>query len=233
MCIREFLNISGHLSLGLAILFSLAPVFGLAQHNKNGHQHDQGSESSVEHWLPRLEGEERDSWQRPEEVVELLAISPGMVVADIGAGTGYFLGILAAAVGPEGQVLGLDVDDELVTYMQQRVVGEGWKNVESKKVAFDDPDLTPESVDRILIVNTWHHIGQREAYSGKLAAALANDGRVVIIDFTKDSPHGPPVDHRLSAAEVQSELEAAGFETEVVVEGLPHQYVVVARNPSS
>jgi cyclopropane fatty-acyl-phospholipid synthase-like methyltransferase len=216
-----------------ALLIGLVIVvpFGIswAEHHESGYHHDHGSEGSVEHWQPRLEGEGRDSWQKPDELVGLLEISPGMVVADLGAGTGYFLSPLAAAVGPEGQVLALDVDQELVEHMAQRCSDNGLTNVSARVVAFDDPGLDSDSVDRVLIVNTWHHIGGREAYARKLAAALTTNGRVYVVDFTDESPHGPPRDHRLSAAEVRAELEAGGLATEVIDEDLPYQYVVVGR----
>ena len=183
----------------------------------------------MEHWLPRLEGEDRDSWQRPDQLADLLEISPGMEVADLGAGTGYFLSALSAAVGQEGRVLALDVDQELVDYMAQRCRNDGLANVDARLVAFDDPGLDVGSVDRVLIVDTWHHISGREAYAVKLAMALAAGGRVYVVDFTDESPYGPSRAHRLSAVEVQAELEAAGFETEVADEALPYQYVVVGR----
>jgi len=214
--------------LALALLALMPPTLSRAQQHGSEHDHDHGSVGSVEHWQPRLEGEGRDGWQKPDELVDLLQISPGMAVADLGAGTGYFLSVLSTAAGPGGRVLALDVDQELVDYMAERCREEGLANVQARVVPFDDPGLEAASVDRVLIVNTWHHIDSREQYAGKLAAALAAGGRLYIVDFTDDSPYGPPRSHRLSAAEVQAELEAGGLSTEVIDEDLPYQYVVVA-----
>jgi SAM-dependent methyltransferase len=215
--------------LVLAMVTLAQPTVSWTQHSGAEHGHNHDSEGSVERWLPHLEADSRDRWQRPDELIGLLEISPGMVVADLGAGTGYFLPGLSAAVGPEGRVLALDVDRELVEHMVERSRDQGLANVEARVVPFDDPGLDPGSVDRVLIVNTWHHIDGRRAYAGKLAAALADGGRMYVVDFTEESPHGPPNNHRLSAAEVQAELEAGGLTAQVIDEDLPHQYVVVAR----
>ena len=211
-----------------------------------GHQPDQDARHGEHHhgmphrfedpikWEKIFEDPERDVWQRPDEVVTHMAIEPGMTVADIGAGTGYLLERLARAAGPEGRVLALDVEASLVEHMKARVEsgGEAWKTVEARKVPFDDPQLAAESTHRIVILDTWHHIGDREVYAGKLREALAPDGRVFIVDFTLDSPHGPPAKHRLVAEQVIAELEAGGLKAGVVEESLPNQYIVVGHKPS-
>lgn len=182
----------------------------------------------AEKWAKHFDDPERDAWQKPVEVVKLMDIAPGTTVADVGAGTGYFLGYLSEAVGPKGKVLGLDLEPDMVEYMTQRAKKEGWKNVEAAEVAADDPGLEPGSTDRVLIVDTWHHIGDRKAYAAKLAAGLSAEGAIYVVDFTKDSPEGPPAAHRLSAEVVIAELESAGLEAEVLEESLPNQYVVRA-----
>ncbi len=151
-----------------------------------------------------------------------------MVVADVGAGTGYFLPHLSPAVGESGRVLALDVEPGMVAHMSQRIAQAAMGNAEARRVAPDDPGLAAGSADRILIVDTWHHIDDREAYGARLRQALRPGGRVVVVDFTPDSPHGPPPAMRIPAEQVQRELEAAGFEARIVEESLPYQYVVQA-----
>jgi len=223
---------------GLLFLF---PTILMAQHDHHQHEshghegHHHGEEgvhhdfSDVDKWLERFEGPDRDEYQKPAYLVELLAIEPGMTVVDLGAGTGYFLPHLSKAVGPEGKALGLDVEPNLVTFMQERIANEGWANCEARKIPYDDPQLPPGSVDRLLIVNTWHHIDHRGAYAAKLKAALAPGGEVWVVDFTKESPNGPAVEHRLTAEQVIEELGAGGLKGAVREEELPWQYVVVAR----
>jgi predicted methyltransferase len=154
-----------------------------------------------------------------------------MTAVDLGAGTGYFLGYLAKAVGPRGRVLALDVDAGLVSAMPTRLEQEGLDNVQPGLVTPDDPGLTLRSVDRILIVNTWHHISTRVSYAKKLFAALRPGGLLLIVDFTMDSPEGPPAQKRLTSDTVMRELEAGGFAVEVTEESLPYQYVVAGRVP--
>ena len=138
---------------------------------------------------------------------------------------------LSQAVGDGGTVLALDVEDNMVRHLTQRAQRDGYRNVTARKVASDDPGLAPGSVDRILIVNTWHHIGGRVPYTEKLAAALRPGGTVTVVDYTMNAPRGPPPKHRLPQATVVAELEAGGLEARVVEEDLPLQYIVVGARP--
>jgi SAM-dependent methyltransferase len=186
----------------------------------------------AEAWAKRFEGPRRDGWQKPNHVVRLLELSEGMTVADIGAGTGYFMPHLSPVVGASGKVLCLDIEESMVDYMQRRADEQGYANVEVRMVAGDDPGLAAESVDRILIVDTWHHIPERKAYSARLAAALAPGGAVYVVDFELDDPYGPPRDHRVSPQRVVEELEAGGLTAEISnTEELDHQYVIIGRRP--
>jgi len=208
-----------------------------AHHGDHSHHHGDGYQmdfSEVERFARHFDDPKRDAWQRPAEVVALMQLGPGQTVADIGAGTGYFLPHLARAVGQKGRVFALDVEPNMVEYMRRRIrelgVSQlGAAHVEAAVVPPDDPKLAPASVDRILIVNTWHHIGQRSAYAGKLARALKRGGSVWVVDFTRESDIGPPADHRISAEDVLAEFARAGFEAAIVSdETLPKQYVVRA-----
>lgn len=201
-----------------------------AVQDRPGHHH---GFSEVERWAKEFEAPERAAWQKPAEVVTLAGVAAGMTVADLGAGTGYFLPYLSPAVGPTGKVLALDVEPQMVDFLWGRVENEGLSNVEPRVVAADDPGLAPASVDRILIVDTWHHIDARVTYTGKLAAALEPGGAVVVVDFTKEAPHGPPPAHRLTAEEVVAELAAGGLAARILDEDLPYQYVVVGSRPEA
>ncbi|WP_437518133.1 class I SAM-dependent methyltransferase [Sorangium sp. So ce1099] len=183
----------------------------------------------AEEWVARFEGPERDAWQKPASVVAAMRIAPGMRVADLGAGTGYFLPHLSRAVGPAGAVVGLDIEPDMVRYMAERATRERLANVTARQVRPDDPGLEPGSVDRILVVDTWHHIPDRPAYAAKLRAALRPDGAVVVVDFTDAARHGPPKEHRIPAETVAAELRAGGLSPQIVAEDLPEQYIVVGK----
>jgi hypothetical protein len=119
----------------------------------------------------------------------------------------------------------------MVRYLHERARRENLTNVRPGLVSPDDPRLPPAGVDRILIVDTWHHIASREAYSARLRTALQPGGRVLVVDFKLDSPRGPPAHHRLSPDQVARELAAGGLAAEIVDSPLPDQYMVVGTRP--
>lgn len=182
----------------------------------------------ADEWVPMFDDPKRDAWQQPDKVVAALALLPGMTVADIGAGTGYFEKRLSAAVGSTGAVIAIDIEQDMVRYLRERAQREGTPNVEGRLGAADDPKLAPASVDRILIVDTWHHIGERVAYAKKLVAALKPGGALHVVDFTLETERGPPKQLRLPPAQVIAELTEAGLTASVIDVGLPDQYVIKA-----
>lgn len=183
----------------------------------------------AEDWAKDFDDPARDAWQKPAEVTALLALQPGMTVADVGAGTGYFLSYLSKGVAATGHVLALDIEPDMVRYMTDRAAKQGLANVTARVCQGDDPGLPDASVDRILIVDTWHHIPGRGAYSKRLAAALKPGGFVAIVDFTAEASHGPPKEHRLDPALVMRELGEGGLSASLAPETLPDQYVVIGR----
>ena len=185
----------------------------------------------AEDWARLFDDPSRAAWQKPDEVVTLLALSPGMTVVDIGAGTGYFLARLSAAVGEKGRVIGTDIEPDMVRYMKERAAREKLGNVTAVLAPADDVGVAAASADRVLVVDVWHHVHQREQYAARLARALRPGGAVAIVDFTLESRRGPPRDHRLAPETVMAELRAAGFTAELASETLPDQYVVIGRRP--
>lgn len=201
------------------------------RHTHPGHGHQAGHHHSfadVERFARMFDDPARDEWQRPADVVAMLELSAGMTVADLGAGTGYFMPHLAAAVGDGGRVLALDTEPNMVAHMQTRAEEAGLAQIEAREVSPDDAGLEPGSVDRILVVDTWHHIAERPAYAARLAEALRPGGFVLVVDFTLDAPEGPPAAMRLPPETVVEELNGA-LDAELLEEELPRQYVVRAR----
>ena len=212
----------------LALAATLAPVAWGQEHHE--HPRSQGMHhdfSDVERYTRMFDAADRIEWQRPEELLTALEVGAGMTVADVGAGTGFFLPYLAAAVGPSGRVVALDVEPRMVEFMQQRIAEQSLEAVTASIIEPDDPGLEAGSVDRILIVNVWHHIDDRGAYAVRLHEALSADGTVAVVDYDADAPHGPPKKHRLAPEQVKAELEAGGLRVRILEEALPHQYVVV------
>ncbi len=182
-------------------------------------------------WAKEFDDPARDTWQMPERVVSAMQVAAGMTVADVGAGTGYFEPHLSRAVGAGGKVLALDLEPEMVSHLHERAAREHLENVESRLVSADDPGLAVATVDRILIVDTWHHVANRVAYATRLASALTAGGEVVVVDFRRDAHRGPPPEHRVAPDEVARDLTAAGLTARILEVGLPEQYVVVASRP--
>lgn len=206
---------------------------GATAKHAEGHGRHHGFEDPEKH-AEEWNAEERDTWQKPEEVIELMGVDAGDTVVDLGTGTGYFLPHLSRAVGPDGRVLALDVSEKMLEYVDSDMRPElPHDNLETRLVERDDPGLDPESADHILMVNTWHHVKDRVTYAEKLHAGLEPGGSFVDVDYTMETDRGPPKKIRLTPDEVVEELESAGFEAEVLDESLPEQYIVVGTKPDS
>jgi SAM-dependent methyltransferase len=150
-----------------------------------------------------------------------------MRVADIGSATGYFTVRLARAV-PRGKVWGIDIEPEMIRYLNARARREGLANLQSRLGQPHDPAL-PEAVDLIFICNTYHHIGDRPAYFRRLRDKLRPGGRLAIVDFKMGAiPVGPPERHRISPAKLDRELRRAGYRRlRLDRRALPYQYVAI------
>lgn len=178
-------------------------------------------------WAAEFENPERDAWQRPDALIADLALPPDARVADLGAGTGYFAARLARAV-PQGRVWGVDVEPSMVRWLNDRARREGLANLYSTLATPDDA-LLPEAVDLVLVVDTYHHIDDRTAYFGRLRASLRPGARLVVVDYRRDSPIGPPAAARVPPDEVRRDLESAGYTFDRAIESLPRQYVLIFR----
>jgi len=171
---------------------------------------------------------ERDAWQKPDQVLTALNLKRGDVVADVGAGTGYFT-IRLARHASTPKVYASDIEPEMVEYLRQRAEKEGLRNVTAVRASSTSPNL-PEPVDCVLIVNTYHHIAQREEYFRQLAKSLKPGGRIAIIDFKKGAPGGPPDEFRFTPEEITAELARAGFELLAQPDFLPRQTFLILRH---
>src|SRR5688572_582088 len=158
----------------LLVLPLLAAISAAAQ-TPHTHQH---RFSDAEKWAHVFDDPERDAWQKPHQVIRALALKPDAVVADIGAGTGYFAARLANML-PKGTVYAVDVEPDMVKYLGERAKREGLANL--KALAGTPRDArVPEKADVILLVDVYHHIEDRERYFRNLAASLKPGGRLAV-----------------------------------------------------
>jgi len=180
-------------------------------------------------YLAMLEREEREEFQKPDQVMETLAFKPGERVADVGAGSGYFTVRVARAVGPEGKVLATDIRQEMLDFLENRLEEEKISNVELKLTEKDDPMLPAGGLDTILLVDVWHYIRDPE-FAKKLKAGLAPGGRLVVIDYRpkpfEERPWGPPPVQQTPREEVDEHMAQAGLKPARSHDYLPEQYFV-------
>jgi SAM-dependent methyltransferase len=178
---------------------------------------------NAEQWAKVFDDPKRDTWQQPERVIAALELGAAMTVADVGAGTGYFSVKIAPHVK---EVIATDVEHDMVRYIEDRATREGIKNIRARHTPADDPLIA--KVDRVLVVDVWHHLGDRKAYAKKLAAALNPGGFVAVVDFKLDATMGPPKQHRLPPEAIIADLADAGLEAKLALE-LTEQYLIIAR----
>ena len=193
------------------------------------HHHHAGMPHRFEHadqWAPVFDDPARDAWQHPDDVIAALALAPEMAVADVGAGTGYFTVRLARAV-PGGHVIATDLEPDMVRYLGERAQRAQLANVRAVLATADDPRLEAATLDRILVVDVWHHIADRPHYAAGLARALRPGGQIAIVDFTQEASHGPPREMRLQPEAIVADLRGAGLDAAVAPTRLPDQYIVV------
>jgi arsenite methyltransferase len=198
------------------VLLLLATAAALGQ---SEHQHH--PPQSSDEYARVLNDPARDAWQKPHDVVMALALRPDEVIADIGAGTGYFSRRFARHAG---KVYAVDIDAKLLAIADEGAPA----NQIIVKADPDDPKLADASVDTLFFCDVWHHIEGRPAYLKKLDRALKPGGRIVMIDFhRRPAPVGPPLEMKISAEELIGELSAAGFRKTEEFDILPHQYFLI------
>lgn len=161
----------------------------------------------------KLEDPERRRWLPPEELVRRLELRPGMAVADIGAGTGYFALPIAEAL-EGGAVYAVDLQPEMLERLRAKLEGtapaETVRPVQGDAAASNLPD---GSVDRVLMANLWHELDDHPAALREAARLLRPGGRLVILDWGTDHtpPPGPPADHRIPVEVTRQSVESAGW----------------------
>lgn len=233
--------------MAVVALAWLCLAWGCASESGNGNL------SSENHYLPNgqmllttesdsafealedLDHGDRENWQKPQMVISRLGDLSDKVVADIGAGTGYFTMPLARKAR---KVIAIDIEQTFLDYINRRLSHSSDRNnlnVETRLVKPEDPMLEPGEADLVLIVNTYGYISQRVDYFSKVRRGLKPAGKLVVIDFKKEPlPVGPPTETKLSSSQVSAELDSAGFRTVTVdFNSLEYQYTLTAekRNP--
>ena len=179
-------------------------------------------------YLGQLEGPDRDAWQRPDQIMDALQIGENSVVADLGAGGGWFTVRLARrAIGPNGKVYAEDIQPQMIESIQRRSIREGLRNVQTVLGTAVDPKLPAGSLDAVLIVDTYHEMEQPVALLRNVAKALKPGGVIGIVNFKKDGGGpGPDMEERVDAEKVIADARAAGLELRKRENFLRYQYLL-------
>jgi len=212
----------------LMLLLTAVPV--PAQHG--GHDRGpHGNPRDLKAYLEMLDDPARDKDQKPVQVIEALGLRPGMAVADLGSGSGYFTRRFVEAVTDTGKVYAVDVEPEMLDYVKESLVHMHIPYTAEFVLARpDNPKLPLESLDLIFICNTYHHLENRPTYFENLKSTFKPDGRIAIVDFYHDERSGKlgfSKDHLVPRETVLEEMSKAGYKLVREHDFLPRQYFLV------
>ncbi len=211
---------------GLAAVWCFSLLYGIPAQAQQGHQHDRMP--NVMEYLDRLDRPERDHEQKPVQVVDALGLKPGMHVADLGAGSGYFTRRFVEAVTETGMVYAIDVESDALKYVEESLVHLHRPYTAQFILARqDEPKLPVESVDLIFVCNTYHHLEDRTTYFRNVGSALKPGGRIAIVDYYHDDRSGElgfPKRHLVPREKVVEEMTDAGYRQMTEHTFLPKQY---------
>ena len=175
-----------------------------------------------------LERPERDCLEQPDKVLETIGIPSGSTVADIGAGTGYYSLRLAKKVGPHGRVLATDIQPEMLSRLQANMKKAGLTNIETILTTPTEAKLPAGQLDLALMVDVYHELSYPEETMTQVRRALKPDGRLVLIEYRGEDPTVPiKPEHKMTLAQVRTEIEPMGFRLQQVFDFLPRQHLIV------
>jgi SAM-dependent methyltransferase len=176
-------------------------------------------------WLDR---DERQREENTELSLRLLEVQRGSVVADIGAGSGYYSTRLARLVGPEGRVYSNDIQQAMLDIIRGRIERERIPNIELVLGTTTDPRLPRAAVDLAIMVDVYHEFSQPQVMLRRIRESLKPDGRLVLLEYRGEDPRVPILPaHKMTVAQAKTEVETEGFRLAEVKEDLPWQHVLV------
>ena len=178
-------------------------------------------------WLDR---NERDMEEKPEVGLDSLGLKPGMVVADVGAGSGYMSLRMAARVGPTGKVYAEDVQPEMLQRVRANAQKAKLANIQTVQGSFTDPMLPKGQMDMVLLVDVYHEFSEPQKMLDRIRESLKPDGRLVLLEYRKEDPKVPiRAEHKMTVEEVRAEIEPEGYKLDKVLEILPRQHILIFR----
>lgn len=177
---------------------------------------------------PWLERSEREREEAPEKALDAIGITPGMKIADIGAGTGYFSRRMAKRAEPGGKVFAVDIQPRMLDALRRNAERERITNIETVLGREDDPLLPARSLDLVLMVDVYHELARPQGMLRRLREALKPDGRMVLLEYRREDPEVPiKLDHKMTIQQAKAEVEAEGFTLREVISALPRQHILI------
>ncbi len=178
-------------------------------------------------WLVRPE---RIAEEAPDKALDAIGLKKGDVVADIGAGVGYFSWRMAERVGATGKVYANDIQPGMIEQLKKNVAARGLANVEPVLGTEVDPKLPPAAIDMALLVDVYHEFSQPQKMLAKIRKSLKPAGRLILLEYRKEDPSVPiRLVHKMTVQEVRKEIEPEGFRFETSIETLPRQHLLIFR----
>jgi len=213
--------------LAAALLLLLQAALGQSAHPTTGREIAPVMGYGGADWLVRPE---REAEEAPAAALDAIALKKGDVVADIGAGVGYFTWRMAERVGPEGKVYANDIQPRMLEQLKKNIAARGLTNVVPVLGAEDDPKLPAGQLDLELLVDVYHEFSQPRKMLARLREALKPTGRLVLLEYRKEDPAVPiKLQHKMTVQEVRAEIEPEGFRFETSLETLPRQHILIFR----
>ncbi len=177
-----------------------------------------------------LERDEREIEEQPEEALDAIGIRPGMTIADVGAGVGYFTLRLARRLSGSGKVYANEIQPGMIEKLRKNLEKENIENVETVLGTETDPKLPAGKIDLVLLVDVYHEFSQPQKMLGKIRESLTSAGRLVLLEYRKEDPTVPiRLEHKMSVEEVKREIEPEGFRLAEVLTSLPRQHILIFR----
>ncbi len=176
-------------------------------------------------WLVRAE---RETEEAPDAALDAIGIAQGSTVADIGAGAGYMTWRMAERVGPKGKVYANDIEPKMIELLRQNMRQRKLANYEAVLGGVDDPKLPPAALDLVLLVDVYHEFSEPQKMLRHIRECLKPGGRLVLLEYRGEDPSVPiRPEHKMTVAQVKTELEPEGFRLDKVIESLPRQHILI------
>ena len=212
-------------AIGLSLIFAAALVWAQGVHPISGRKYAGVMGSDGAEWLVRAE---RETEEEPDAALDAIGIVKGSTVADIGAGAGYMTWRMAERVGPGGKVYANDIQPKMIELLRKNMQQRKLANYETVLGAVDDPKLPTGVMDVVLLVDVYHEFWEPQKMLRHIRECLKADGRLVLLEYRGEDPNVPiRPEHKMTVAQVKTEVEPEGFRLDKVLERLPRQHILI------